>query len=287
MSIEYINRALAAKCENATQKAVLFVLANYADEKGFCFPGIERLTEEACASERTVYRSLDGLYAAKLVRKGPPVKTKNGDGNSYFLTLSRVKTEPVKLAPSENRTCQNDSQNLSNWQSEPVNMTGEPPSNHQGTTIAHAQSQIAQNGFDDFWRAYPKKKDKAKARKSFEKALKKTSLENLIKALEAQKKSHDWQKDGGQFIPYPTTWLNGERWEDELEQSQADQGEEERRQKFQAFCRENWKPTWFELAPEYGWSYSADDWQDVPENDKKTIRESLTKKYDDHQRQTA
>ena len=35
-------------------------------------------------------------------------------------------------------------------------------------------------------------------------------------ALEAQKKSLQWSKEGGQYIPNPTTWLNQERWEDEL-----------------------------------------------------------------------
>ena len=32
----------------------------------------------------------------------------------------------------------------------------------------------------------------------------------------AWSKSHDWTKDGGQFIPHAATWLNGKRWEDEL-----------------------------------------------------------------------
>ena len=37
------------------------------------------------------------------------------------------------------------------------------------------------------------------------------------KALEAQKASFDWQKENGRYIPLPATWLNGKRWEDELE----------------------------------------------------------------------
>ncbi|WP_417502976.1 hypothetical protein [Mitsuokella jalaludinii] len=36
----------------------------------------------------------------------------------------------------------------------------------------------------------------------------------MMQALGRQKVSADWQKDGGQYIPLPTTWLNGERWED-------------------------------------------------------------------------
>ena len=41
-------------------------------------------------------------------------------------------------------------------------------------------------------------------------------LETLLEAIKKQKKSAQWVKDGGQFIPHPTTWLNGKRWEDDL-----------------------------------------------------------------------
>jgi hypothetical protein len=38
-----------------------------------------------------------------------------------------------------------------------------------------------------------------------------------VPAVEAQKKSKQWQKDDGQYIPNPSTWLNQGRWDDELE----------------------------------------------------------------------
>ena len=41
-------------------------------------------------------------------------------------------------------------------------------------------------------------------------------VREILSALEKQKQSSQWQKDNGQFIPYPTTWLNGKRWEDDL-----------------------------------------------------------------------
>jgi len=77
------------------------------------------------------------------------------------------------------------------------------------------KGDMCTDAFTRFWEAYPKKKDKTKARKAFEKALKQTDLDTMLQALEAQKRSPDWQRDGGQYIPLPTTWLNGCRWEDE------------------------------------------------------------------------
>lgn len=74
--------------------------------------------------------------------------------------------------------------------------------------------------FTIFYKAYPKKKDKAKAFAAFKK-LKPTPelLETILKSLEWQKQTMDWQKQGGQFIPYPASYLNGRRWEDEQQVS--------------------------------------------------------------------
>lgn len=77
------------------------------------------------------------------------------------------------------------------------------------------------DSFDRFWEAYPKKQGKANARKAFAKAIKKTELSTILQALDAQKCCSQWTKDGGQYIPLPSTWLNGERWSDELEGSQV------------------------------------------------------------------
>lgn len=73
----------------------------------------------------------------------------------------------------------------------------------------------AREDFEKFWSAYPRKAgNKQKAFEAFKKAG--VSLEILLDAIENQKQSSQWSKDNGQFIPHPTTWLNGKRWEDQL-----------------------------------------------------------------------
>ena len=42
------------------------------------------------------------------------------------------------------------------------------------------------------------------------------NLSVILKAIIAQKAGYDWQKDNGKYIPYPSTWLNSEGWEDEI-----------------------------------------------------------------------
>ena len=70
--------------------------------------------------------------------------------------------------------------------------------------------------FDLFWEAYPKKKNKGSAEKWF-KSHKPTKelVDTMLEKIEQQKNTRDWQKNDGQFIPYPSTWLNAKAWEDE------------------------------------------------------------------------
>lgn len=77
-------------------------------------------------------------------------------------------------------------------------------------------------GFDAFWGLYPRKENKSKAAQAFARIRPDEALLAAILAgLRRQMASDQWAKDGGQFIPHPTTWLNGRRWEDEVGASVA------------------------------------------------------------------
>jgi uncharacterized protein YdaU (DUF1376 family) len=70
--------------------------------------------------------------------------------------------------------------------------------------------------FSQFWLLYPKKLAKKDALKAWGKlSLANGLFEQITASLEKWKKSKDWLKDGGQYIPNAATWLNGERWNDE------------------------------------------------------------------------
>jgi len=83
-------------------------------------------------------------------------------------------------------------------------------------TIPTKVSNISSNHFDVFWKAYPRKVGKSEARKSWEKTKqKRPPIDIILTVIERQKRSDQWCKDGGRFIPYPARWLNQGRWEDE------------------------------------------------------------------------
>lgn len=70
--------------------------------------------------------------------------------------------------------------------------------------------------FNDFYSLYPKKVKKQDVKKWFQKNKPSNELfSSMLYSLEQFRASKEWQKDGGQFIPYPSTWLNQKRWEDE------------------------------------------------------------------------
>jgi len=76
---------------------------------------------------------------------------------------------------------------------------------------------VGNEKFDLFWTAYPKKVAKKYARKAWDKLDITDSLQtSILAAIELQKGTEAWQKDGGQFIPHPATWLNGGNWENEV-----------------------------------------------------------------------
>jgi hypothetical protein len=84
---------------------------------------------------------------------------------------------------------------------------------HEGPT----PRKLVEANFEEWWKLYPRKVGKGAARKSFIKASKLTDHTTLMQSVRDHLNSEQWTKDGGQFIPYPATWLNQERWEDVIQ----------------------------------------------------------------------
>jgi len=73
------------------------------------------------------------------------------------------------------------------------------------------------DSFGAFWCAYPRKVAKKAALKAWLKVdPDDATVKKIMRSLAAFKVSNGWVKDGGQYIPHPATWLNGERWDDEV-----------------------------------------------------------------------
>lgn len=132
------------------------------------------------------------------------------------------------------------------------------------------------SGFEKFWQAYPKSRrvGKQKAIKAFDRAIKSkiTTLDAILSKLEQLKKSIQWTKDNGAYIPHPTTWLNRGGWDDEVELD-----EQERPRREITDIKQCPKCGSFEIKRkhDYGicnycgcgfhWNYKAEKWEEEKE----------------------
>lgn len=70
--------------------------------------------------------------------------------------------------------------------------------------------------FESFWKIYPKHQDKKKAKQKFLKLCKdEKKYQEIMQGL--RNVLPIWAKKDTKYIPMPTTWLNGERWNDEMD----------------------------------------------------------------------
>lgn len=123
------------------------------------------------------------------------------------MRLSEIRREAGRLGGNPNLFNQNSNQLP----------TPSSSSSSSSSTSSSKNPPNPPDWFEQFWKIYPRKVGKGKALESFQKLSPNSKLlAKILAAVEQQKKSIQWQKDDGQFIPMPATWLNQGRWEDEL-----------------------------------------------------------------------
>ena len=112
--------------------------------------------------------------------------------------------------------------------------------------------------FDAFWTLYPRKEGKGQARRAFTSAAKKIGANAVIDGLKSHLEALKAKER--QFIPLPATWLNGERWTDELDGPPSPPTERDKRliqlrgippESREFFCRQHgWGDEWREVGSE-------------------------------------
>jgi len=89
-----------------------------------------------------------------------------------------------------------------------------PLTSTSNKTTKDIATKVADGAFEEFWQHYPKKVGKGQAQKTWDK-LKIKVIDEILNSLKWQRVCEQWQKDGGQFIPNPSTYLSQQRWLDE------------------------------------------------------------------------
>ena len=193
MSIEAINYALKCPAKNATQKAVLFVLANYSNENNQSYPSISTISRQSCCQYRTVIRALKELEESGFIQKMPRFNDKGQTSNLYTVGGDNIDRGGVtETTPNTKEDTINN-----------IKIRGD-----KKDTPYTSQ-------FRQWWELYPRKAgSKKEAFKVFQKVLQKEEYGRIYIDTEIYAYNIRLQNPTDvKWIPYPVTWLRQERWE--------------------------------------------------------------------------
>jgi DNA-binding transcriptional regulator YhcF (GntR family) len=202
-----------------TAKVIFAVLLRRQGDNGEAWPGYERLADDAGISKMSAIRATQELEKNGLIevtiRGGGMKKT-----NHYKLpeTVTNCDSlEPKTVTKSDSKQSQNVTEKGNKLLLETVTNCD------RNRDIQERQSRESlknkhDNSFERFWSAYPRKIAKTAAMKAWKKIKPSPELiTTILTAVNIQRESDQWTKDSGMFIPYPATWLNQERWLDEVQ----------------------------------------------------------------------
>ncbi|WP_062388754.1 helix-turn-helix domain-containing protein [Pseudomonas abietaniphila] len=205
MSMDLMVKAMKTKVGHPLRKLVLIKLADNASDQGECWPSYQHIADQCEISRSTVKVHIRELEQAGLLRREFRRKGELNQSNVFHLTLEGRAGAALPGAESA-RGGGAESAPRTSHSSEPVK---EPKPTGKSDSS---------EGFAVFWKLYPRKVQKAKAEAAWKKlAVTPELLTVITAALARQVTSIDWLKSNGQFIPHPTSWLNGKRWEDEVQ----------------------------------------------------------------------
>jgi hypothetical protein len=193
----------------------------------------------------------DETWMGKPIKQGQFVTSLNHLSEETGIGVQSIRTSMNRLKSTHEITCESTNKytliTLLNWhiyqgRHNTTNTQINTPPNNQLTRNQHATNkQLTTNKndkneendkkgkkdkkeaasrktvlFDKFYQLYPKKESKMQAQKAWMK-LEPTQemFDKIMDKLQLLIKSEQWIKDGGQFIPLPSTWINNRRWEDE------------------------------------------------------------------------
>lgn len=205
-----------------TYAQTLFIwICSYADDDGICYPSIKRLAEDCATSRSTIKKKIKVLEDIGLIRKS---ERKREDEDVNMTNLYQI-----ILSETVGRDMAGVGRQMTEGGSSDDRGGGSSDDHRTQSNIElNPKNSIEGVSFDDFWGNYPVKRAKGKAKKKWDKLDEETQkqiLQDIIVRQDSKQGDPQWLKEDGQFIPYPTTYLNQERWQDEWEPEKREKDE--------------------------------------------------------------
>jgi DNA-binding transcriptional ArsR family regulator len=210
--MELMVKAMKTKVGSPLRKLVLIKLADNANDQGECWPSYQHIADQCEISRSTVKVHIRELEKAGFLRREFRRKGELNQSNLFHLALSGGATSAPGGGAAENPPGAAENPG--------GGAAAAPRTSHSSEPVKEPKSLCsseATESFDRFWKLYPKKRSLKEAKKAWEKLKPNSELQQiLITALGKQCLQHDWVKDGGQYVPLASSWLNGEKWTDEV-----------------------------------------------------------------------
>ena len=208
MSVEALRWAFAQHIIGPS-KAVLLALAYCHNKKTErCDPSAETLSRLSGVSVRHVRRVLAELETSGKLERSISQGRKS---NQYKLAVQPGQSDKVEeIEPGQSDRVEEFQPGHTDRQPG----QGVTQTMKKGKNNNYCASQNAQMRFDDFWQAYPKKRDKKRSRDIWNRKKLDQHAAQIIQDVAARTHCDQHWRDG--YIPNPSTYLNGERWEDEI-----------------------------------------------------------------------
>ena len=210
---EYIDAC--NECDNAQRAAELLRIGVQLAEDDIRVRSIAERMKNTIERERATIKQ----YAEQVERLKTEIEDLTAELEDKRIQLAELGSLSTLISRLEKSTDRNEASadRLDKLTAEIPAQTAPSKSKKQVSKKADSRKpKNKANGFDEFWAVYPNKRDKSKARELWQKLDPDAALEKqIIAAVKQQAKSDEWTKDGGQFVPYPSTWLRRRRWEDE------------------------------------------------------------------------
>ena len=226
MSIAAVAWAFEQRLKDPTAKLVLIGIADkYNEALGYAYPSMQWLADCADCTRRTARVKVGLLHEMGLVVRE---EIRTGDTNMpnrYHIPHlaggvgKKHRGEEVAASggglPTTGGVGDQTSGGVGDQASYPPE-TRSPPNNKKLYNNDKKQRESLRFAFDQFWDACPKKIGKKPAIDAFVSACDETEPFTLISAMQAYARYHRAAGTEGRYIMHPSTWLNQQRWEDEL-----------------------------------------------------------------------
>lgn len=183
---------------SANEKLILIALARYTDAEGRCFPSIPTIQRVTGLSRSSVIRGINKLVDENHLARIPSMQRSTTYQFTVLMEDQPMAENSVTVTPED--VVELDTSNI-------VKM--------DRASILPTSGVSMTPSFDSFWSAYPRKIAKGHARLAFQRAAKKADPAVIIAAV--HKFASLCEGKEKQYIPHAATWLNGERWEDDLD----------------------------------------------------------------------